>query len=274
MLSRRSGNGLRIYYAPPWYSSGAEEKLGIVFSADPQLIADHLRPFVTGWAGDPVFLDGPLGTVVPQPSHVVGNPTVSGPVVLPDLPDVAAAAKQVRVVELNPVWDADRQLYYSEVEFAPPGNAYCPFIRLAVCRFQPHSLTGVEMSSVRVVDFAQLAPDRAVSLTYPAATQVAVTVVGRSYLSSFSSGLRGGQVRVTVERRDPAVDAEELGWSATGGAQLTPGVAWSKDPTMTVWTGTVDLAEPHSDQQRLVIQEYESVPGGERVAFTDVVPLT
>lgn len=273
VLSRRSGNGLRIYVAPPWYSSGAEEKLGIVFSANAQQIAEHLRPFVTGWAGDPAFTDGSLGTVVPQPSHVTGNPVVSEVVTLPDLPDVAAGAKQVRVVELNPSWDADRQLYYGEVEFAPPGSAYFPFIRLALCRFQPHGLTDLRMSPVRLLDFAQLAPDRSVSLTYPSATQVAVTVVGCSYLQSFSSARRGGQVRVTVEWRDPAIDGE-LAWTAIGGAQLTPGVPWAKDPSRTAWTGTVSLPAPHSDQQRLVVQEYESVPGGERVVFTDVIALT
>jgi hypothetical protein len=272
VLSRRSGNGLRLYYAPPWHSSGEDEKLGVVFSNAPG-IAEHMRPYVTAWAGDPVVADGSLAVPVPQPFHVQGSPVVSGPVVIAELPGVAPAGKQVRVVQLTPQWDAGRGLYYSDIEFAA-GSAYFPFIRLALCRYQPHSMSGVEMSPVRLADFAQLAPDRWVSLAYPSATEVDVTVVGHSYLGTYSSSMRGGNMVVTAERRDPGVDSPELGWSAVSTTQLAAGVAWVNDGNKTMWTGRVSLPAPHSSEFRLVIQESERFPGGERNVFTDVIGLS
>jgi hypothetical protein len=210
---------------------------------------------------------------VPQPAHVLQNPVVSGPVVLAELPGVAAGSKQVRVVQLTPHWDPDRQLYFSDIEFAS-GGAYLPFIRLALCRYQPHSMAGIEMSPVRLADFAQLAPDRWVSLAYPSATEVNVTVVGHSYLGTYSSVMRGGNVVVTVERRDLGIDSAELGWSAVGTTQLASGVAWANDGNKTMWTGKVNLPAPHSSEFRLVIQESERFPGGERNVFTDVIALS
>ncbi len=273
VLSRRSGNGLRVYFAPPWHSSGEDEKLGVVFASTPGIL-DHMRPFVTQWAGDPAVVDGTLVAPVPQIAHVLGGPPVSGLVTIPELPDVPAANKQVRVVQLTPQWDNERQLYFGDIEFAAPGRAYLPFIRLALCRYQPHSMGGVEMSQVRLADFAQLAPDRWVSLAYPNATEVNVTVVGHTYHGTFSSGMRGGNVVVTVERRDTAITDPDLGWSAVGTTQLAPGAAWTTDTTKTIWTGKVGLPAPHSTELRLIVQESERWPGGERISFTDVIPLS
>ena len=129
--------------------------------------------------------DGSLPAPVPQPFHVLGNPVISGPVVLAELPGVARP-KRCGSCSSHPHWDGDRELYYSDIEFAS-GSAYFPFIRLALCRYQPHSMAGIEMSPVRLADFAQLAPDRWVSLAYPSATEVDVTVVGHSYLGTYSS---------------------------------------------------------------------------------------
>jgi hypothetical protein len=135
-------------------------------------------------------------------------------------------------------------------------------------------MSGVEMSPVRLADFAQLAPDRWVSLAYPSANEVDVTVVGHSYLGTYSSSMRGGNVVVTAERRDPGVESPELGWSAVGTTQLAPGVAWVNDGNKTMWTGRVSLPAPHSSEFRLVIQESERFGGGERNVFTDVIGLS
>jgi hypothetical protein len=264
---------LRVYFAPPWHSSGEDEKLGVVFVGTPG-IPEHLKPYVTQWAGDPAVVDGQLVAPAPQTSHVLGGPPVSGPVVLPELPGVPAASKQVRVVQLDPQWDNERQLYYADLELTPANRAYLPFIRLALCRYQPHSMSGLEMSQVRLADFAQLAPDRWVSLAYPSAAEVTVTVVGHTYLGTYGSGMRGGNVMVTVERADSGVADPDLAWTPVTTTQLAPGVAWAADNNKTMWTGKVTLPGPHSSEYRLVIQETERWPGGERIAFTDMVTLS
>ena len=233
-----------------------------------------MRPFVTQWAGDPAVVDGQLVAPVPQVAHVLGGPPVSGPVSISELPGVPPANKQVRVVQLNPQWDNERQLYYADLELTAASKAYMPFIRLALCRYQPHSMIGIEMSQVRLADFAQLAPDRWVSLVYPSVNEVNVTVVGHTYLGTYSSGMRGGNVMVTVERADSDVPDPDLAWAAVSTTQLAPGVAWPADNNKTMWTGKVALPGPHSSEFRLVIQETERWPGGERIAFTDIVPLS
>ena len=40
-----------------------------------------------------------------------------------------------------------------------------PFVRLALARYQPHSITGVELSRVTLADYAQLTPDRSAVIT-------------------------------------------------------------------------------------------------------------
>jgi hypothetical protein len=131
----------------------------------------------------------------------------------------------------------------------------------------------VEMSPVRLADFAQLAPDRWVSLAYLNATDVAVTVVGYSYLATAASPMRGGVVTVTVEKRDPGVIDPELAWTVVGTTNLSSGTVWAADNYKTMWSGKIRLPEPHSDRFRLVIQESELFTGGERFTFTDVIPL-
>jgi len=205
---------------------------------------------------------------------VLGSPTVSGLVSISELPSVLPINKQVRVVQLTPQWDNERQLYYADLELTAANKAYLPFIRLALCRYQPHSMIGIEMSQVRLADFAQLAPDRWVSLIYPSVNEVNVTVVGHTYLGTYSSGMRGGNVMVTVERADSDVPDPDLAWAAVSTTQLAPGVAWPADNNKTMWTGKVALPGPHSSEFRLVIQETERWPGGERIAFTDIVPLS
>ena len=75
-------------------------------------------------------------------------------------------------------YDADRRLWYCDLEFANPG-AYMPFVRLALARYQPSSIAGVELSHVVLADFAQLTPDRSASLTLdPATPTTARLVVG------------------------------------------------------------------------------------------------
>ena len=55
--------------------------------------------------------------------------------------------------------DLDRRLWYCDIELAP-GPSYFPFVRLALARYQPNSMAGVELSRIVLADFAQLTPDQ------------------------------------------------------------------------------------------------------------------
>ena len=49
---KRVGNGLRIFLDRPWWSSGDEEKLALVFSDRP---TTALKQWITQWGFDPVY---------------------------------------------------------------------------------------------------------------------------------------------------------------------------------------------------------------------------
>jgi hypothetical protein len=46
------------------------------------------------------------------------------------------------------------------------GEAYFPFVRLALARYQPQSVPDAHLSRVVLVDFAQLVPNRSASVTF------------------------------------------------------------------------------------------------------------
>ena len=77
-----------------------------------------------------------------------------------------------------------------------------PFVRLALARYQPRSIDGVELSEVVLADFAQLTPDRSAALTVdPADPLAARLVVG----GLAPTGPTRSLIEVTVEARRPHV---------------------------------------------------------------------
>jgi hypothetical protein len=192
-----------------------------------------------------------------------------GLVSLAELPGTSVAIAPHQVAP-----DPQRRLWYCDLELAP-GSAYTPFVRLALARYQPNALPGAELSPVVLTDFAQLAPDRWVTLNYGGALAVTVTVVGVSYQKTFGNPIAYGRVVVTVERRDPGIPGD-LGWQQVSEWPLSQGAGWQQDRTM--WTGPVQLPVPRgSEPMRLVMREYERISSGatgDRVVFTDVVAVS
>ena len=164
LQSARFGGGLRVYLERPWYSSGEGELLGVVLPSggNPYSLAPDPSRY-TQWGLDPLYKSQSL------PASNTACPTVDmfqaavwtgkglgieeqpGKVV-----DVAAHAVQ---------YDADRRLWYSDI-YVSGGPAYYPFVRLALARCQPKSLAGCELSRLVLADFAQLAPDRVVTVAF------------------------------------------------------------------------------------------------------------
>jgi len=59
----------------------------------------------------------------------------------------------------TPKFDPARKLWYCDIELAA-GSSYQPFVRLGLCRYQPHSIDGHHLSRVVIGEFSQLLPDR------------------------------------------------------------------------------------------------------------------
>ena len=149
MTSTRSGGGLRVYLERPWYSSGDGELLGVVLAPeyDGYIQANRRvrRPtpkapdasHLTQWGLDPArvsrSLPAPYAPKLGQfPAAVLSANSIS----IGEQQDTAVAVSGHQVA-----YDADRQLWYCDITL-DPGEAYYPFVRLALARYQPNFVAG------------------------------------------------------------------------------------------------------------------------------------
>ena len=152
--ARRSG--VRIYLERPWFSSGNDELLGILLAPGGD---DEFGPppedqsgfaFVSKWGGDPLW-KAPDVANRGMPSLVLSNLLYAGgfddrdvvarPVTgAQTLPLAALEGRpMVTVLGYRPKYSTSRKLWYVDVAI-DPGNAFWPFVRMAVCRYQPDSI--------------------------------------------------------------------------------------------------------------------------------------
>ena len=150
----------------------ADQRLG-----PPPPSADEIRrmlsPYVTEWGNDPVWqspASKPTPTVADFPLH---TGYASG-LTLAELPGTC----RVVVAAHDVFWSPERKLWYCDIEI-DAGDAYFPFVRLALARYQPHSVDGAHLSRVVMTDFIQLAPDRTAELTVSGSV-AGITVSGLS----------------------------------------------------------------------------------------------
>jgi hypothetical protein len=290
-VSKRHGGGLRVYMERGWYSSGDGELLCVVLmanaasSGDPQILGDDdpLRLYVSQWGADPLRVSAgtngllaPGNFTNPAPTRSAsGNFQTTG-LSLDELPN----GTPVSAVPHAVAYDEVRRLWYCDIEI-DPGESYYPFVRLALARYQPNSVPGLNLSRVVLADFVQLTPERAVSLA-PLASDpktLNVTVTGPTY-----SHVRGGgddiiadttRMSAYLERRDSESD---LSWKTLE----ETAVELKRLPGEQSWHGPITLQEtpgtPGSKKFRLVIREFEllrDIKGATsfRTVYADVINL-
>jgi hypothetical protein len=256
--SARLGFGLRVYLERPWYSSGDNELLGVVLwqggTADPDYpTRDVYKALFTQWGYDPIW---PV-------SGFMGNVPAIG-----DFPQAVVQGSALVVEETSAVmfdvaghavqFDEARGLWYCDIELTNTG-AYTPFVRLALARYQPHSITGVELSRVALADYAQLAPDRSAMISIdPSDPRRARVLVG----GVAPSGPTQSVITVSVEQQNPKV-LTDLGWAAApaSAVQVTEDAPPPVQPASVLWAGTIVFAKrPSPGQFRVVIRELEQLP--------------
>jgi hypothetical protein len=127
----------------------------------------------------------------------------------------------VTVVGHTPRFDPARKLWFCDIEL-DAGQAYQPFVRLALCRYQPHSIDGHHISRVVLADFAQLLPRRVATVRPLTGGRLAVTMsgpVGVGWLGGgavTASGIRASRI-VTAEVQQLADGHDpDLGWVRVG----------------------------------------------------------
>ena len=266
-VSKRTGKALRIYLQRPWFSSGDGEKLGVVLypgslPADGEAL-DRIKPYVTMVGQDPLWGTHATPSNLTLVDFKNRLPESASGLKLSEMDDVT-----VDVAAFEPGYDQERGLWYADIEIET-GASYTPFIRLALVRYQPQSVPGVEISSVMLADFAQPQPDRTMSVVH-APGLVTVTVSGESYHSRrFAEGTAPDQghskLELSVEKFEPSIGTD-LGWVPDPDAKVSEVLGIVPGALM---SGTVTLPLPKVPKEgekpappprrRVVVREYEII---------------
>jgi len=260
---KRTGGGLRIYLDRPWFSSGDGELLGVVFQQGTNFLNldDTLKPFVTQWGADPVWNAGPTSTQAEE-AHFKNASQFKNALTLEE------NSAKVSVAGYTVNFDLVRNLRFADIRIDTP-NAYWPFVRLALARYQPNSIDNAHLSRVFLADFIQLPPQRDAEIVVGAAA-IHLKVAGPVYLGSEviatigqrlsafggSPGSNGlSEIEAVIERCDPADDpANELSWKPI---EATRAVFFQNPSAPGVWEGDVTRTVPVPGLFRLTLKELE-----------------
>ena len=288
----RRGNGLRVYLKRGWFSSGAGELLGVVFQqegyGDLPFVRVPQRPlasYVTQWGTDPITNVGPaagpswqeMRSAFQSAVYVGENLDLREAETNATLPPVAVAGHEVRL-------DRERNLLCCDLEIDARAY-YMPFVRLALARVQPHSVSGMHLSPIVRTDFAQLTPDRTASVvleSHGGAARVTVTGIGQAL--DLDTYYGRGQIEVQLETRDPGTPEDELAWRPYTEFQEFPiGLIPEGEGGQMRWTASIPLPPPGQRPRflRLAIREYEQLdpsstwddPASYRLVYADTLPL-
>lgn len=291
--SVRRGGGLRVYLERPWYATGEGELLAVLLSASASPIDQ-----VSRWGRDPIFSDG-VAAALAAKDFKNAKATATG-VALAD------GSGTVDLAAFGVEFNADRRLWFCDVEI-DPGSAYFPFVSLALARYQPQSLSGLEISPMVRADFAQLAADRTLEFNFDAQS-VSVAVSGPVSANAAESLLPPikmppsvttvGQMPVPTTHRIVAYVQErapgsvgEMGW-ATISSETSFDGSMAFNSNLARWIAKVGLPPASSTpkERRVVVEEREyfaadsgdtpQLRGGSmgdgvgyRVVYLDTVPV-
>jgi hypothetical protein len=150
LIRTRHSLSLRVELARPWFVTGEGEQLAVILAeagTDPATTAPVSRS-----GRDPIFAT-PTIPGLPTPGWFPpGTPA--------EHLSVGVPASPIQVLGFTPAEAADR--WFADIRIAPPPAlaSYAPFVQLALARYQPHSLPGLELSTIVTTDKIKLWPDR------------------------------------------------------------------------------------------------------------------
>lgn len=216
-LRRTRRSGARIWLERPWFSSGDGELLAVVLGGV------ELPPSLTSrWAKDPVHVTGTPATTTQLPlvspsdlllglaAGGVVDPSPARPVTLPVATSLVDAKGNPGVIVLGyqPEYHPGRELWFVDVAM-DPGDSLWPFVRLAVARYQPDSLPGMDLSPVALTDWVQPLPERIATANRRTEDTVRLTVTGPISLTRLPR-VRGGLEGGSGEGEGPLTAADAL----------------------------------------------------------------
>ncbi len=221
---RHRGSVVRVWVGRGWFASGAGELLGVVCDVAG---SPSLTNSVAG--KDPVFSTAEPAPITPE--LLTSASTVSAGLTTLDGGQVDVAGHQV-------TYDPDTGRWYADVVI-DDDRAYLPFVRLVLCRLQPHSVTGAHLSPLIVTDPLRLGPTRTtMARVADSGTSLDVTIEGHSHSGvpdpdpDQPNVTHHNRVTAWIEERDTAVADLDLGWSVIDGPvvldrrQRSPDTRW------------------------------------------------
>ncbi|MBC9035170.1 hypothetical protein IAG41_22500 [Sphingomonas sp. JC676] len=285
--------GVRLYLDRPWFSSGDGELLGILLAnggddtAYPPMEDASGFPFVSKWGADPIWEAGEVQQrALPvlrldDLLHEAGlddRERPARPVAMArQLPLAAVAGRPVvTVLGYRPQFNQERGLWFVDVAL-DPGVQFWPFLRLAVCRYQPDSIAGCHLSQPVQCDFVQLPPERMASVSRTDDRHVRVVVSGpvghrgegdasSAEMTALAAAIGSNRrVIARVQRRDPLIPTD-LGWRTISVTRLALR-GQQLDGRVASWVGELDageavpLVKPGSIESdwRVAIEEWELI---------------
>ena len=287
VTSVRKG-GVRVYLDRTWWSSGDGEMLGVVLVENkaPNRM-EAIYSYLTFWGQDPIRESPrlPLTTIADFKNYKgVYN------VRLFELPN-----QVVNVVCFDVDWDRERKLWYCDLEL-DTGNAYYPFIRLALVRFQPNSLIlsnpapeDLRISPVVLADIVQTSPDRSLTVTrdpnHPGVYNVSVSGVTYSKknqnVPNNTVESATSLMNLQLQRQLAEMVDETLGWEDVPNFDeivLHPGTPDANG--VVIWEGQVAIPEENRGYPfRLVVKEMDVFYGAQptetyqRIVYMDIIHL-
>jgi hypothetical protein len=277
-------NALRVYLNRPWWSSGDRERLGVVCwhagSSTSAVPPTNLSPFVTQWGFDPIHQSRErLSTTTKQPTPAC-FPLATAKSSNASL-TIEEISTKVDVAGHSVQYDPDRDLWFADIKVTSAlGNeleSYTPFIRFALARYQPNSIDNAHLSKVVTVDYAQLAPNRHVTLTGNVTSGYHVTVAGYAPVGEIGGSTNSTNIiRITVEAQDTRIADPALTWKPyirNQVIQSTDLVSSVADTDKVTWTGGFNPGHTASPV-RLAIEEFEVYQHlYERLVWTDTIPI-
>ncbi|HYG80220.1 MAG TPA: hypothetical protein VD861_07530 [Pyrinomonadaceae bacterium] len=257
----RAGNRARVYLKRPWFSSGEDEFLGVVASADDigVNIPQSAEPYLTRVANDVIWpaLGQPRAAGYPRArrfrdaldANALNAIRGQGGLVGVPLPLEEAGGHPVDVVCHRVQYNPTRKLWFADITVDPndPSPTYSPFLKLALVRYQPFALDGLHVSPLIAADSVQLAPDRTTKVTVNKnVNQIEVEVRG--------TFLPDSSVTVSLERPRSFVPDEHIGWVA--GPVTDEPLTSEGDGPEKVWRKTLPLGALL--EYRVAVKEVES----------------
>jgi hypothetical protein len=238
--------GLRVYLQRGWFASGGGETVALVLKSTDQdentvshLGSDPAR------SGDTIydrlnahqFHSGVNVQNVLRPKNTSAVPPPSG----------SDPNDHFDIMSFPVFYDSAQNLLYADVVFEPQ-QAYRPFLRMALARYQAYAQDTAQLSTTVTADYIQVGPARTLSVARAGETlSVAVSGIGTDH-DPAAAYLQNAVIVVSQRKRrqeDPWIDADRTLLTANTTTQGVP----------QVWTG--NIARTHDSYNRIVVEELE-----------------